>query len=447
VEELLLKVKNLPTVPGVYKFKDSFGEIIYIGKAKNLKNRVRSYFSISIEKDTKTFQLVQNINDLEYIEVFSELEALILEASLIKQFRPKYNILLKDDKSYLYITIKNQVVEINDQKINLPQVMLTRERDLDEKDFNFGPYTSVEAARTLFKTIRKIIPFRDCTNIKFERYKRIQRPCLYGFIGLCPAPCANYEVIDAYKKNVAKVKKILNGETNLVIKDLQKQMLSLSSEENFEEAAVIRDILNKFDYARRTFRIPQSYVDNPYLVEDLLYKSLEELKANIPILKDIPQVIECYDISNISGKEAVGSLVVSVNGRISKSNYRKFRIKLKDTPDDFGMLREVLTRRIKRSLSDKSGKWALPDLFLIDGGKGQISGVLDVENLLGINVPVVGIAKKQETLVYFDGTHFVEVVLPRNNEGLKLVQRLRDEAHRFAQAYHHKLRLKKIDES
>ncbi len=445
--DLSQKAKSLPTVPGVYKFKDYNGEIIYIGKAKNLRNRVRSYFAINIEKDTKTFQLVQNISDLEYIEVFSELEALILEATLIKKYRPKYNILLKDDKSYLYISIKNQTVIIEEKQVNLPQIVLSREKDLKVEDANFGPYTSGEAARTLFKTIRKILPFRDCTNIKFDRYKKIHRPCLYGFIGLCTAPCTYFNEIENYKKNVSKVKRILNGETNFVIRDLQKQMNTLSKEQKFEEAAQARDILQKFDYARKTFRIPQAYVDNPYLVEDLLYKSLDELQKSLPILNKLPKVIECYDISNISGKEAVGSLVVAVNGRITKSGYKKFRIKLTDTPDDFGMLREVLTRRLNKGLNDATGKWDLPDLFLIDGGKGQISTVLEVTRALGVNIPVVGIAKKQETLVYFDKNNFCEVVLDRTNEGLKLIQRLRDEAHRFAQAYHHQLRLKKIDES
>jgi excinuclease ABC subunit C len=445
--ELRQKVKNLPAVPGVYKFKDSYGQIIYIGKAKNLKNRVRSYFSIKLDQDTKTFQLVQNIYDLEYIEVFSELEALILEARLIKEFRPKYNILLKDDKSYLYISIIDQKVQMEGKEIVLPQVMLTREKDLDEKNANFGPYTSSDAARTLFRTIRKVIPFRDCTDAKFERYKRIKRPCLYGFIGLCVAPCTNLDTYDIYKKNIAKVKKILNGESVLVMKELQKQMWMYSKEHKFEEAANARDMLKKFEYAQKTFRIPQAYVDNPYLVEDLLNKSLVELQTHIPILKNPPQVIECYDISNISGKEAVGSLVVAVDGRITKSRYRKFRIKLKDTPDDFGMLKEVLTRRIYKALKDPTDKWTLPDLFLIDGGKGQISTVLQVQEELGTNVPVIGIAKKQETLVYMENKTFKEVILPRTNEGLKLVQRLRDEAHRFAQAYHHKLRIKKIEES
>ncbi len=445
--ELSQKVKNLPTVPGVYKFKDYNGEIIYIGKAKNLKNRVRSYFAITIEKDTKTFQLVQNIYDLEYIEVFSELEALILEATLIKEYRPKYNILLKDDKSYLYISIKNQKVVIEDKHVNLPQIVLSREKDLNAKDANFGPYTSGEAARTLFKTIRKILPFRDCTNVKFERYKKIHRPCLYGFIGLCTAPCTNFDEIENYKKSITKIKRILNGEATVVINDLKRQMNLLSKQQKFEEAARVRDVLQKFDYARKTFRIPQAYVDNPYLVEDLLFKSLAELQKNIPILKVAPKMIECYDISNISGKEAVGSLVVAVNGRITKSKYKKFKIKLKDTPDDFGMLREVLTRRINKGLNDSSGNWELPDMFLIDGGKGQISTVLEVTDSLGVNTPVVGIAKKQETLVYFDQNEFKEVILDRTNEGLKLVQRLRDEAHRFAQAYHHQLRLKKIEKA
>ena len=442
--DIRTKVKSLPHVPGVYKFKNELGEIIYIGKAKSLKDRVKSYFVLNIDKNSKTYQLVQNIYDVEYIEVFSELEALILEASLIKKYLPKYNILLKDDKSYIYIVIDNSIVTHDSKKMVLPSVLLAREKDLAEYDSFYGPFTSSEAAKNLYKTIRKIIPFRDCSKSKYEKYRKAGRPCLYGYIGLCTGPCATSD-FKTYKNNISKVKRILSGETNSLMQDLKKQMDKFSKIEDYENAALIRNQLRKFNYAKETFRVPQSFIDNPYLVDDVMEKSLGDLVEAIPIIKDKPRRIECYDISNLSGKEAVGSLVSAIDGRITKSNYKKFRIKLTSTPDDFSMLKEVLTRRIKKGLSNLPN-WQLPDLFLIDGGKGQVSTILNVISEFNLNIPVVGIAKKEETLIYNDGNGFVEVKLERRNEGLKLVQRLRDEAHRFARAYHHKLRIKSIDD-
>lgn len=442
--DLKTKLKSLPAVPGVYKFKNKDGEIIYIGKAKSLKHRVRSYFVLNIDKNSKTYQLVQNIEDIEYIEVFSELEALILEATLIKKHLPKYNILLKDDKSYIYIVIDKGVEELDAKHVSIPRILLARERDLLPNIPTYGPFTSAEAALSLYKTLRKIFPFRDCSPQKFSKYKKAKRPCLYGFIGLCPAPCVNAE-LRLYKSNILKIKRILDGHSNILINDLHKQMIKFSKQQDFEQAAMIRDLLRKLTYAKETFRAPQSYIDNPYLVKDVQDKALESLKQAIPIIKSKPRIIECYDISNLSGKEAVGSLVCAVDGRITKTKYKKFKIKLKTTPDDFSMLAEVLTRRLKKGMRQESS-WELPDLLLIDGGKGQVSAILSVLQTLGIDIPVVGLAKKEEKLIYYDGVSFVEVVLDRRDEGLKLAQRLRDEAHRFARVYHHKLRIKSIVE-
>jgi excinuclease ABC subunit C len=442
--DLKTKVKNLPSVPGVYKFKNILGEIIYIGKAKSLKHRVKSYFVLNIDKDSKTYQLVQHIHDIEYIEVFSELEALILEASLIKKHLPKYNILLKDDKSYIYIVIdKGQVIR-EGTKVTIPRVVLARERDLLPGTLFYGPFTSSEAAKSLYKTLRKIFPFRDCSSAKFEKYRKAKRPCLYGFIGLCTAPCVNTD-LTRYNNNILQVKKILNGQTNALISDLTRQMAKLSKSEDFENAAQVRDLLRKFTYAKETFRVPQSYIDNPYLVQDIMEQSLVALVEAIPILTKPPRVIECYDISNLSGKEAVGSLVCAVDGRITKANYKKFRIRLTNTPDDFSMLAEVLTRRLVKGIKQVPN-WELPDLLLIDGGKGQVSTILEVLTQLELSIPVVGLAKKEEKLIYHDGTAFKDIVLDRRNEGLKLAQRLRDEAHRFARAYHHKIRVKSIED-
>jgi excinuclease ABC subunit C len=215
-------------------------------------------------------------------------------------------------------------------------------------------------------------------------------------------------------------------------------MTTLSKAQRFEEAAKYRDILEKFDYIRQSFKTAQTFIDNPYLVDDMLAKSLDELVKNISDLKEPPKRIECYDISNISGKEAVGAMTVAIDGRIQNSEYRKFKIKFKTEPDDFEMMREVLFRR----LSHKD--WPSPDLLVIDGGKGQLSAVLEVLRILDLQIPIVGLAKKFETIVSKEDGEFKELVLDRRNEGLKLLQRLRDEAHRFGKKYHHQLRLTKL---
>ena len=438
--ELKEKVKNLPTVPGVYKFKDTSGKIIYVGKAKNLRSRVKSYFMDSLEAGTKTYALVQRINDLEYIEAVSELEALILEAELIKKHYPKYNIAQKDDKSYLYIVIRDDIFEFAGKKVRVPKVITARRTDLDTKDVIFGPYPDGSTARYIVRTIRKVLPFRDCSAGKFNRYKSIGKPCLYGYIGLCAAPCVGRVGIEDYRKQIGRVKKILSGNSDQMLKSLRKEMEKASKSEQYEKAAGLRDVLAKFDYVRQNFRTANKYIENPYLVVDLLAKSLDELVKNVPVLKTFPKRIECYDISNISGKEAVGSMVVATNGRIDKGEYRKFRIRMEAEPNDFGMMREVLERRVKND-------WPTPDLIVLDGGKGQVSAVVGLFEEMGISIPVVGLAKRYETLVYTDGGDFKEISLPKDNEGLKLLMSLRDEAHRFAQKYHHQLRLRKINEA
>ena len=431
------KVTDLPRLPGVYLFKNAVGKVIYVGKAKSLKDRVKSYFALDIIESSKTAALVRNIVDLEFIEVMSELEALILEAELIKKYRPKYNIQLKDDKSSLYIVIRNERVKFEGKSINLPRVLTARETDLKKKDKVFGPYPQGSVAKYVVRSVRRIIPYRDCTTAKFQRYHNLGKPCFFGHLGLCSAPCASKVSIEDYKKEVKKVEKLLSGEYPSITKAIRSEMQELSKELRYEEAAERRDMLKKMEYVTKTFRDPAAYVENPYLVEDLLTEALDDLVQVVPDLKEVPRRIECYDISNISGREATGSMVVAVDGRIEKKEYRKFRIKLKATPDDFDMMREVLGRRFKRK------GWDMPDLIVLDGGKGQVSAVREVLEGYEIEIPLIGLAKKMETVVLSD---FSEVVLERGSEGLKLLQRLRDEAHRFAKDYHMKLRLKKLTE-
>jgi len=441
------KVENLPQTPGSYIFKDSTGKVIYVGKAKNLKARVKSYFSVNIPSDFKTAELVRRINDLEFIKVDSEFEAIILEAELIKKYKPKYNIVLKDDRSKIYIVIRNDLITLSEKKYKLPKVITARKPDLKETDIVFGPYPNNVVVRNILTTSRKIFPFRDCNYSKFSKYKKIRSPCLYGHMGICSSPCLASEASDLsdYKKSISGLKKILSGNVTGLIRDINKKMQTYSKNENYEEAVVCRDLLDKFYFVQKTFREAEEYINNPYLVDDISKKSLEEIKDFLPVLKNLPRRIECYDISNISGKEAVGSMVVSINGTIDKSEYKRFRIKFKKTPDDFGMMYEVLYRRLKRELPGSDMKsWGVPDLIVVDGGKPQVSSASDVLRDLEILVPVVGIAKKYETLVYKEGKDFIEKTFPKDSLGMKLIIKLRDESHRFAQSYHHLLRKRSL---
>ena len=452
--QLLQKVKNLPKVPGVYLFKNKLGTIIYVGKAKSLRSRVGSYFSTKFLDGTKTKSLVERIVDLEYIEALSELEALILESKLIKKYKPKYNIALKDDKSYLYIVIKNEELTKNGRKIKIPKVMTARETDLKDVkkrgNYIFGPYPHARYATYIVRLIRKALPYRDCSPSKFQKYEKLNSPCLYGHLNLCPAPCTDKITVKEYKSQIRSIKKLLSGESTKMIRQLERKMQKASSEQKYEQAQKFRDTIKKFNYIRQSFKSADKYVENPYLVEDLIAQSLDNLVEAIPSLKSTPSRIECYDISNLSGKEATASMVVAIDGRIKKSEYRKFKIKTKNEPDDFGMMAEALQRRFKREKSTAKNikKWGTPDLLVMDGGKGQVSAIRKVLQEYQLDIPLIGLAKRLETIVFFDEVEqkFVEVNLPKTNEGLKLLQRLRDEAHRTAKHYHHILRLKKLKE-
>lgn len=449
---MLKKAADLPQSSGVYLFKNSKAKIIYVGKAKNLRDRVKSYFSLDFAMGTKTQALVERTSELDFIETQSELEALILEAELIRRHRPKYNISLKDDKSCLYIVISKEKVEVAGKKVSLSKVLTSRKSDLKKSDVVFGPFSEAATAKFVVRAIRKIIPYRDCKRTKFSRQQKLMRPCLYGDLGLCQAPCTGAVSPKEYQKDMSRIKKLLLGESQKVLKALEREMKFLSKRQSFEEAARKRDTIGKFRCITQSFKDVQKYVENPYLVEDLLQKALEDLTEKIFILDKIPRRIECYDISDISGKEATGSMVVAVNGRIVKGKYKKFKIRAEGQPDDFEMLREVIRRRFKeKSRKDLKRKakrgWAKPDLIVVDGGRGQVSAVLSALDEGGLKLPVAGLAKKEEVVVFRkDSGDFVELKLDRSNEGLKLLQRLRDESHRFAKSYHHYLRMKKLKE-
>jgi excinuclease ABC subunit C len=268
---------------------------------------------------------------------------------------------------------------------------------------------------------------------------------LYGHIGLCQAPCNGKISKTEYLRDISKVKRFLDGKFKKIIDDVVFEMKTASKNEEFEKAAKLRDIIKKFEYLTINTSKIDSFVENPLLIEDIISKSLDNLLKYFPNLKEYPERIECYDISNLSGKEATASMTVALNGRLTNREYRRFKIKFKDTPDDYSMMKEVLKRRFKRSLIDDS--WKLPNLIVLDGGKGQLSAGQEVLKEMGVDVAMISLAKREEILIYMDGSDFVEVKLDRTDESLKLIQRLRDEAHRFAKKYHHQLRVKKLLEN
>lgn len=440
------KVKNLPHRPGVYLFKDVTGEIIYIGKAKDLLNRVGSYFHLNLDIHTKTVALVSRINDLDFIESGSEFEALVLEAELIKKYHPKYNIIQKDDKSYLYVVIKEEKLLVDGKHIKLPKILTQRKTELSAKDIVFGPYPDGASAKFIIKTLRKIFPFRDCSTNKFKTYQRRKKPCLYGQLKICPAPCidSTSDNLKLYTKNIFNIKRILKGGSSPLVTAFEKEMKHYSALKNYERAAELRDVLKKFEYVRTRIRLPEKYIENPTLIDDLGEIALFEIAKIMRLDRANLNRIECYDISNISGKFAVGAMVVSEGGKINKKEYKKFKIKFKNTPDDFMMMTEVLSRRFSHlsTANTKVQKWIDPTLIIIDGGKGQVSVIHELMSRLEISIPLVGLAKKDEILIVKTGDSFEEVKIAKDNKGLQHIIALRDEAHRFGKKYHHELRSK-----
>ena len=538
VEIFDIKKLDIPENPGVYLMKKN-SKVIYVGKAKNLKNRVSSYFNREHESE-KTRELVKNIEDIEFIICNSELDALVLENNLIKKYTPKYNILLKDEKTYPYIRISKE---------NFPNIKIIRTtKALDTKSgLYFGPYPF--GAWNLKKALVKIFKMRDCER---DMNKIYPRPCLKYFMKMCPGPCTYKDIFLEYNGQVERVKNLLKGKEKEVIASLKKDMEKAAEDMRFEEAINLREqikevesavvnqvteygkeldediflmqkegekvficVLNVRDgkilgkisthidlkdkiegnleenivtafYSKHPipksivfqekmedklnlvreilelqrgkkveFHFPkiksrrkellemgelnisrdiESYFKKKSVVEEGLYKIYTELS-----LKRYPRKIECFDISNIQGKDAVASMSVSVEGRASKKDYRKFKITCKDTPDDFAMMREVITRRYS-----KLPEHEFPDIVLIDGGLGQINAAGEVFKEIGKDgiAELLSLAKRDEEIYKYGES--VPYSFPKEWEALKIFQRVRDEAHRFGITYHRKLRSKRV---
>jgi len=410
----------LPSYSGVYLFLNKEGDILYVGKAKNLKKRVVSYFS-SKDLGEKTRMLVSLIYKIKYVEVSSEVEAFLLEEKLIKKYKPKYNIKLLDGKQYpsIKITIKDKY----------PKVLFIRKQDKADGSLYFGPYTSSLSLRSVLKMLRRIFPYQNVAN-------HPNKLCLYYHLGLCPCPTVTKD--QNYRKTIKHIVDFLNGDTKKVIKDLERERDSFSKNENFEQAQSIQTKIDSINLITSNVYKPFEYELNPNLRSDVVQKELSELKDILNIngvgISNLDR-IECYDISNTSGLNATGSMVVFTNGDKDSSSYRRFKIRkfYDNKPNDFAMMKEVLERRLKHK------EWLTPSLIIVDGGKGQISSAKKVLEKMQLSIPLVGLAKREETIITSD---FKEILLPKTSKSLHMIMRLRDEAHRFAITYHRKLRAK-----
>lgn len=409
---------------------------MYVGKAKNLKNRVASYFQKETHLEPKTRLLVAQIKKIRYIIVESELESLLLEASFIKKYAPKYNVKLTDNKNYPLIRITKSAL--------YPAVLTARKAD-DLSSIYFGPYPSTKAMRMVLRLTRRIFPYQSVLN-------HPKKVCFYHHLGLCPCvPALNNNATKVpkapedpkekpmdpynkdYRKTITHLINFLDGNTKKVIRDLEKERDMYSKSEDFESAQRAQKQIDAINYITHPVHKPFEYETNPNLREDLRSAEMNELiavlrKNGVPV-ENVDR-IECYDISNTQGTNPTASMVVLTNGEIDKSQYRKFKMRTKG-PNDFAMMQEVLSRRLKHT------EWETPGLIVVDGGKGQISSAKEVLDHMRANIPLVGLAKREEIIIT---PAFKEIVLPHDTKALQLVMRIRNEAHRFAITYHRKLR-------
>jgi excinuclease ABC subunit C len=438
--QLERKLAELPKSPGVYFYKDARGEIIYVGKAAVLRNRVRQYFQASRNRDPKTEALISEIVDVDWMCVESEMEALFLEAEMIRRYMPRYNILLRDDKSMSYIRI--------DYDSDYPTVTTTR-RPLDDGARYFGPYFSTLAVRQALKILRKVFPFAT------RKIGSQKRATLHYYLGLDPGLEDGRTSLEDYRANLRKLMAVIQGRRKTIIKELERDMKRAAKAAEFERAAKLRNQL----FALQGLNRQVVFSDKEFL-DISKDHALTEL-VNLLSISKFPQRIEGYDISHMQGTDVVASMVVFTNGVSNKAEYRKFKTRL-NRNDDFYNMNET----VKRRLSDKNKKaWSLPDLVLIDGGKGQLDAAIKARDEMNCSkIPFIGLAKREEQIVVqkdksgvaldeavlhqlggfaAESQDFILINLPHNTNLVKLLQRIRDESHRFAVSYHSVLKVKR----
>jgi len=408
-----VKKLKIPTKPGSYQFYDKKGKIIYIGKAANLKSRVLSYWQKSANHSPAKYSMMKQIEKIKWIETDTEIEALLLEANLIKKYKPPFNITMRDDKRYIYLKIS-----LEDE---VPGLFITRKIDRSGK--YFGPFTSAYAVKETLKAIRKIWPY--CNERKTKN-----KPCFYYQIGKCTGVCANIISRKEYLDKVIKsIIMFFEGKKNKLIKNYD---LIIKKEKD-------EDIKNKLKYELANMKHVLEHT-NVIGLMDKYASDVVEI-AKILGLSKVPLRIEGYDISNIFGREAVGSMVVFSEGEPDKNEYRKFKIKILEEKGDVGMLKEVIERRFKN-------EWAMPDLIIVDGGKGQLNAALSVLKKIKFDIPAISVSKGEglrssiaPDKIFFPGEKN-PLILPLSSPAMHLIKRVRDEAHRFAIKYHRELRRK-----
>ncbi|HKU18675.1 MAG TPA: excinuclease ABC subunit UvrC [Candidatus Saccharimonadales bacterium] len=438
--QLKAKLKTLPVQPGVYFHKDITGEIIYVGKAARLSNRVRQYFQKSRHRDPKTEALVAEITDTDWMVVDSEIEALFLEAEMVRRYMPRYNILLRDDKSMSYIRI--------DYDSEYPTVTTTR-RPLDDGAKYFGPYLSTLSVRAALKSLRRIFPYAT------KRTPNQKRATLYYHLGLDPGLEEGRTSLEDYRANLRRLMAVIQGKRKNIERDLEKDMKQAAKANDFERAAKLRNQL----FALQNLSKQIIFSDKEFLdiSKDHALSELVELLG----LANYPARIEGYDISHMQGTDVVASMVVFTNGVSNKGEYRKFKTK-KDHNNDFYNMHET----IKRRLSEQNRKaWGVPSLVLIDGGKGQLDAAIRARDEQHCaRIPFIGLAKREEQIVIHkeksnvmlheqvmhrlggfktESEEFILVNMPHSTNLVKLLQRIRDESHRFAVSYHSVLKVKR----
>ncbi len=417
------QIAELPKKPGVYIFRDFKNHVIYVGKAKDLKKRVSSYFRERNNLAPDKKQMLAKIKKIEHIVVIDETEALFLEYSLIKKYRPDYNIIGRDDKSHAYIALTRE---------EFPLIFILREKEKDKFSGKlFGPYLSSFAAKQTLKILRKIFPYRSCKNLP-------KKTCLFYHIELCPAPCVHKIKKEDYQEIIKSIQEFLRGKHKKITRESKKRMLESSQEQNYEKATFYRNRLFALEKIQAMSKKSiKEFLQNIQGGKLNLYQETlgAKLKGDLKLL-GIPYRIEAYDVSNIQGKQATGSMIVFYNGKPSKSDYRRFKIKTVKGANDVAMIQEILERRFRKQ---REG-WPKPDLIVIDGGKAQLNTALKAIKKYNLKIPVRALAKKLEE-IYFPKKKKA-ITLPDDSRSLMLLKQIRDEAHRFAISYHRKLRKK-----
>jgi excinuclease ABC subunit C len=431
------KVRHFPAAPGVYLMKDAQGRVLYVGKAKNLKSRAGHYFTQAAALDRRTADLVRLIADVDFVPAESEVDALLLEARLVKDIQPRFNVDLKDDKSFPYLQIR--------YREDFPRVEFTRTPRRRGVRL-FGPFTSAKSLRLAMQVLQRIFKFRTCTlDIKADDERwRWFRPCILHSINQCTAPC-NFRVSkEDYRRQIRALRLVLEGKKDKLLAEMEREMQEASKNLQFEKAARLRDEISALKNLGLRGDVDKDVQPQVFYIEPK--KGLAGLRKVLGLAKT-PRSIEGIDIAHLGGNETVASLVTFIDGLPFKPGYRRYRIRSVQGVDDFASIREVVTRRVRRLLARHAAEEGevFPDILLIDGGKGQLNAALDAFRLLAAEPPcLISLAKREEE-VYRPGDA-EPLRMSRHAAALRLLQYVRDEAHRFAQHYHHILRRKRLQD-